>query len=56
MNNSQRNQLFPIKALAQLKVIPINIKYEYERYGNIWLFLANVMGIYLPILKYHIVK
>ena len=35
MNNSQCNQLL-IKAITQLKITPVNIKYEYDRYGNIW--------------------
>ena len=36
MNSRQCNQSPLIKALAQLKIMPINIKYEYDRYGDIW--------------------
>ena len=36
MNNSQRNQLSLAEVIAQLKIMPVNIKYEYDRYGNIW--------------------
>jgi len=36
MNSSQYDQSSLIKALAQLKIMPVNIKYEYDKYGNIW--------------------
>ena len=36
MNSSQYDQSSLIKTLAQLKIMPINIKYEYDRYENIW--------------------
>ena len=36
MNSSQYDQSPLIGALAQLKIMPINIKYEYDRYGDIW--------------------